>query len=135
MIHSTIFYFLELLISCSALFLHTIGLLGIYYCEKKSNQNLILCSLSVSETIALVTWIITLTFSEAIVQRLVNTFILITLISACLYIAHYQLLLVMIILTADRLVCAVNPLRYKHRVTRKRLKKILAVSWVVSLSI
>lgn len=39
----------------------------------------------------------------------------------------------MLVLTADRLICVTNPLKYKMRMTRGRLKTILATSWIVSL--
>ena len=130
-----IFFFLKLLTSCAALFLHTVGLLAIYFYDKKTNQNLILSSLSVSEVIALVTWIIESACDEAIQRGLLNREALIRIMSTSVYIAHYQLLLVMIILTVDRLVCVINPLRYKSRGTRKRLIKVVAASWIFSSSI
>ena len=48
-------------------------------------------------------------------------------------IAMQEVLFMMIILTADRLVCIINPLLYKLRVTETRLKKLICVSWTLSL--
>ena len=43
-----------------------------------------------------------------------------------------QLVNVMIILTLDRLICIVNPLKYKSSVTKSRTKRVLFAAWIFS---
>ena len=82
-----VFYFVKLVVCCSALVTHCIGLLAIHYSNKRSNQNLIICSLSVSECIATVVWIFSMVYREAIVGGNVHGSLM---TSAILYLGEYS---------------------------------------------
>ena len=127
-----IFYCLEMLFSVIAFLLHIIGIIAIHKNPTKNNQNLILCSLSMAEIISLSFSIVAMicermdTPSFKVIEILVTIF---------LYVSNYELVMVMLLLTADRLVCVLDPLKYPTRMTRKRLMTALAVSWGISFTI
>ena len=101
---------------------HFIGIFAIMLSNKKSNQRLILFFLSVGEILFVIC----------------NLCILFDVVSkACytlLYIAMFQNVLNMFILTIDRLVCVINPLKYNVRVTMSRIKKVIFITWILSIT-
>ena len=104
------------------LVLHALGIFAIVSHPTKTNQTLILFSLSVVEIIFIICKVIDIVsgFSVPISEL-------------CGVGASCELLLLMHILTADRLGSVINPFRYKLYLSRSRLKKVIFVSWVFSL--
>ena len=115
----------ELSIFCTALPVHCLGLLSIFLYKKKTNQNLILTALSLAE----------MTYCAASIERIVKlsdpqtavAFKYINNISA------YMLLVMMYVLTLDRLVCVVDTLKYKDRVSRRRIFISIGIALLVSV--
>lgn len=115
---SGFFWFNIIQYGTAALF-HCSGLVVLFKYPKQTNQNLILFYLSLSE-INLVIPGVALRIHQDKVSYLTAA------PKAILYViedtAIFQLLFLMYILTIDRLICINNPLKYQHRVTRKRLR-------------
>ena len=125
-----------------AFIFHTMGIYAIIVYKKQSNQTLILSNLSIVE--------ITMTICEIVndIVRLVryredvfnsvkgmHDLLLNRLppvydeINAFFYITvGIKIVLIMTLLTIDRLICAIDPLKYKVYLTTSRMKKILIAS-------
>ena len=122
------------LVECGiGLLLHGLGIFAIISSPKKTNQTLILFSLSVAETFMIlgrVTGnIIGLLVSKGQhfnwnVHRILNI---------AEVIPRFQLVLVMHILTGDRLGSVISPFKYKIYMTRCRMKRVIFVSLVVAI--
>ena len=87
---------------------------------------------SIAEIIALLSWIVSAICEEPIANGHLSPSALSDVIMTFLYIANIALILVMMILTTDWLVCVIQPLKYKQSMTRRRVKCVLAASWVLS---
>jgi hypothetical protein len=118
---------------CIAILLHCIGLFAIYLYQKKTNQNLILSFLSFAEIlIALCGIAFNIDAETSIIWKHPELF------DACVTIPNisiYELVLMMYILTVDRMICVVNPLKYKLRMTRTKIKILILISWIISITL
>jgi hypothetical protein len=117
------------------LMLHGIGMFSIILHTKKSTQTLSLFSLSVVEVLYLImqgaldtvtilnqqNWLKLFTSFQFTIHR----FIWCT--------AMFEFLFIMIILTGDRLVCIINPLKHNIYLPRNRMKKVIFLSWIISI--
>lgn len=126
---SILFWILHFLFGIIGVFSHGMGIYAIVMYKKKSNQTLILLNICVTEL-----WIIVCGF-------VINTYNiypytipkLMFQISYCIeMIFIMNAVLVMFILTLDRLICGINPLKYKLRMTRPKLKVMFLVSILIS---
>ena len=103
----------RIIVASFSLLLHFLGVYSIYAYKKKTNQNIILCSLSVAEIIPSIQ---TLIYCFVVVSDLpfdmtgnVNH-----LLNSCVYyVGYYGFMFGMFILTFDRLVCVSDPLKYQ----------------------
>ena len=123
-------YTLQLIILSASILLHTIGLFSIYLHTKKTNQNLLLGSLSICEILMALRNLL-----QALIQ---DVWLAMNTGSVDVWLTMYQvlvyvLLLMMWVITVDRLICALNPLMYLVRMTRGRIALTLAVIWMVSI--
>ena len=128
-----IFFYVIIIVTFIAIIFHCIGLLAIHLHTKKVNQNIILASLSIAEIIASIQRIIFDIFVETKIVRENGYSMLLLAERVIYYIGHYQVLSMMFILTADRLVCVLDPLKYKSRMTRKKTKITMSASWVITV--
>ena len=129
------------------LILHFLGIYSIIRSRKKTSPNIILLNVSLVEILVLLYGVPTTihqytTFNVTFYQNdtKMRWFLTDNLspkysgVSAgfyCLY--AFQIIFVMTILTTDRLVCAINPLRYATRMTSSIAIKILLSSWILSV--
>ena len=129
-----IFFYVIIIVTFIAIIFHCVGLLAIHLLHtKKVNQNIILASLSIAEIIASIQRIIFDIFVETKIVRENGYSMLLLAERVIYYIGHYQVLSMMFILTADRLVCVLDPLKYKSRMTRKKTKITMSASWVITV--
>ena len=134
--HTTIYYvyyYVDLTVTCMAILLHCVGLLAIYLYHKKVNQNLILLSLSLSEIIFSLRAIACNFTLKAVTAGNLNPLVTIPFLKFLRYMALHEAKLAMFILTLDRAICAISPLKYKSRMTRKRTKIMIFISWVIAI--
>ena len=117
-----VYFYSTISASTISIILHFIGLYAIYLHKKKSNQNVILCFLSVSQISAVLHQIafeVTLFyFHEKIPQCASNHMNLLPktamfVFLSFYYTASYGGLLTMYVLNLDRFICALDPLKYK----------------------
>lgn len=126
-----IFSIVKLIECCFGITVHAIGMFALVNHKKKTNQSLSLFSLSIVELFWLVRGIAIETLSLFQKQIVIGS-ALSFIIRLIEHAAGYELFLVMYILTADRLICIIDPLRHKTNVTRSRLWKVIIASWLVS---
>lgn len=124
------------LVACGVgLFLHGFGIFAIVSHAKKSNQTILVFSLSSSEISIIINILCTILITKFELLHLQGIWERAS--STILYIVRnftlLELFLVMIILTVDRLGSAINPIRYKIWMSRSRMKKVIFVSWIASL--
>ena len=133
MSYNTILAILQITVCGNAFCLHLLGFYALHFCDKRTNQNIILFSLSIVEiTISITGTMFTIEF--LILKDFLGPIgykILICIEN----IAIYQLILVMYILTIDRFVCIRSPWTYQSRMTRKRVFLLILLSWVISIVI
>ena len=125
----------RIILSSLSLLLHFLGVYSIFAYKKKSNQNIILCSLTVAEIIlSLQTMIYCgMAVSDTHFDIMGN---LNQIMNNCVfYVSYYGLIFAMFILTFDRLICVIDPLKYQSRMTRKRVGFLVAITWLISLSL
>ena len=126
-----LFWGMDLGAFCIAILLHGVGLFAIYLYKKKSNQNLILSFLSLPEILIALCGIVFKIYMETLIIPKLFHDICITIQN----ISIYELVLTMYILTLDRMICVVNPLKYKLRMTRTKIKIIILISWIISITL
>lgn len=115
---------LQLLITCLSVALNIAGLVAIYSYKKKTNQNLILACLSIAEIVSPLLDCVLIKTRDPIL----------TYIGLGLqWVFSFSIFLNMFALTLDRFICILNPLKYKTRLTRKRMILILIVVFVTSI--
>ena len=112
-----VYYYAALAIAVLSVICHAIGLYSIKTYKKKTNQNIILCSLSALE---ILTSVYRITFEVVLnkmhqVQQVNNhSGLLDPVLRSCLfsfyYVTGYGLIFTMVVLTLDRAVCVVDPL-------------------------
>lgn len=107
----------------AAILLNATGLLAINLYKKKTNQNIILSLLSTLEILLSMCDIVSLTrLTNHGMFYLINTFV------------GYQFLICMYILTVDRLVCVIDPFKYRTVITRKKILLAFLVATAVTLT-
>ena len=94
----------------------------------KNNQNLMLCSLSRGEIMSLLFSIISMICKRIFTILDSNSKVITILVTSFLYVSNYEMVMVMLFLTVDRLVFVTDPVKYPTGVTRKRLMKSLVIS-------
>lgn len=111
---------LQLVLGSVAALFNIAGLIAIYSYHRKTNQNMILACTSIVEILLTVC----LSLNLLLVDN--NALELQLKVSrAFQWMFGSMLLFNMYVLTLDRLVCFVNPIRYKARLSRKKIKFIL----------
>lgn len=117
----------QLVLGGLAILCKNAGLIAIYSYHKKTNQNIILAYISVSETLYAIC-------INILIMITMNNFpgFLGKLLRGFKWYAGAMLLVGMYLLTADRMACIINPLEYETRMTRKRTKIILIVASLFS---
>ena len=146
MIYMTTIWTIDILMNCIGFFVHSLGIYAIIACKKKSNQVLILFNLSLVEIMIIMYMVandiirlgryknndvMTTSLMESMmmnrfpaVYQEINFFIYLSI--------GVEMIFVMVVLTMDRLIFVLNPLRYKAQFTRSTLRKILIASWIIS---
>lgn len=143
LLHNTIIGLTE---SFIGLLLHTAGIYILTTSKRKTNQVLILISLSISEFLCMLfgtaIGIISIVRYEAFVDtfrfyaRLVEKVQLQGVAVDFFHTAFtVEFLSMMVILTGDRLVFALSPMKYKANIHKSIMLKIIAGSWFVSVII
>lgn len=126
----SIFRFILTTINAISIMFHLLGFLAIYSYKKRTNQNMVLCCLSLVEiNISLYGIIQVQNFHEQFLPSTVGMTLFLTSLQEALIL---QLLFTMHILTIDRMICALDPLKYKSRFTRCRCKYTILLSWLIS---
>ena len=136
------YYFYSALTVCLlSITAHTVALYAIHLSTKKTNQNLILASLSTVEIIASLHRIF---FEVEIKEGLIEDShakrqkqkdnIVGLMLDFIHYLIIYVMILIMFVLTADRLVMALSPLKYKIRVSRRRVVVAIVVCWCFGIT-
>lgn len=126
-----LFFMIQLINFSLTFLLNCTGILVTYLNPKKTNQNVILFYLSLTEII------FALSASFWKVSEWIN------ILSSLAYdfmfcitlICGIQIFFMMHILTCDRLVCLINPFKYKLRVTKTKIHISFVVTSIISTSI
>ena len=121
------------IVECLAgLILHGAGIFAIILRDRKTNQTLVLFWLSFVEALLLIQGIIgqslTLFYTTYSWHR--NVFL--QVFTICNLTSLFTLFFTMYILTADRLVCILTPLKHRIYFPRRRMKIVIMMSWIVS---
>lgn len=131
-------------IALFGLILHTTGVYALLATEKKTNQSLLLLFVSISELCSLTRKIVRyhsfVTDKTSIYNNKVYKYLLGRVIwyqheayYFFLYFFTVEFLLMMITLTGERLVFALSPISYKARVEGSLLKKLIFITWIISI--
>ena len=113
-----------------ALLANVVGVFVIFIAEFKSHQSIVLFSLTVAEMIGVITGMIDVVTQE-IDAIPINT----ELLSGIDVLAGIELLLMMVILTIDRLIYFVRPEKYSQIMSVMKTKVIIVLSWLISIII
>lgn len=122
----------QLISVCLAIVCNVAGLVAIQSYQKKTNQNIILAFISISEILMAVFSFIMLFTEDGYPVSLSLK------ITRCLqWACGYFLSLGMYTLSFDRMICIINPLKYEARLTRERIRGIFVgcISFVITLFI
>lgn len=112
-----------------AIIFHVIGFIALYYYKKRTNQNIIMFFLSVVEIgLAITGLLLVQNFHMKFLSPFPHLVVL-----TIHEILVFELIFSMYILTMDRMICAIDPLKYKSRMTKINLIIYFAVSWLISL--
>ena len=130
--YSTYHYIVLTAASCSIV-CHTAGLLSIHLYKKKTNQNVILTFLSLADLMCSAHRILTECLHIPRVNRKLNSHIVTPALRGIFYTALYAMILAYFV--CSRLVCSINPLKYKMRMTRRKVHVMVGLSVVFSLII
>lgn len=119
---------IQLVSTCLAIVCNISGLIAIHFYHKKTNQNIILAFISITEMLlSICNFIILFTKEE-------QSFSLMTKICiGAKWVLGFFLMFGMYTLTLDRIICIINPLQYEVRLTRKRLQMFLMVGIIFTL--
>ena len=142
-----VIWIIAIIINSAGLALHTIGIYAIIASKKRSNQTIILLNLSIVDIGGIIYDVANdifrlIRFQEDVfdsqdnMRNLLHNYLpeIYQEISFTMYYAFgLQMVLNMIILTADRLVCVINPIKYKAYFKMSITRKILITSWMFSL--
>ena len=108
------YFFTVVPTSIVAMLLHIVGIFSIYLYKKKTNQNIILTYLSLADITGSIYRILTEFALVATIEwKRQDRLNIILALNSVFYVGLYSLAIAYIILTIDRLVCCVNPLKYK----------------------
>lgn len=125
-----VFLALQISLDFIGLVCHGIGIYAIIMYKRKSNQKIILLNLCVSEVVMIICGIILNTYenySDIVPESFYKIFFCIRMVTML------SGLFIMYILTFDRLICAINPLKYKLRITRTKLMIMFLISFLISV--
>lgn len=110
----------------AAILLNATGLLAINLYKMKTNQNIIVMILSLLSTLEILLSMCDIVSLTRLTNHgmfyLINTFV------------GYQFLICMYILTVDRLVCVIDPFKYRTVITRKKILLAFLVATAVTLT-
>lgn len=119
-------WMLQIILECLAIVCNIAGLITIHSYHKKTNQNIILGYLSTAQILFATALLVTL------LRERYDASILLNQIAGLLNrTSGISLLVGMYALTIDRMVCIINPIKYKSRISRKKTKLILLVGTIV----
>ena len=130
-----IYFFIVLSASGFSIICHSVGLFSIYLHKKKTNQNMILTFLCLADTTSSIHRILSECFLVATMAHKVDPQIVVPVLRGLFYTKIYVMILAYFILTLDRLVCCINPLMYKVRMTRRRIQAMFVFSLVFSITV
>ena len=116
----------HMVLSILAIIFNGIGLLAIYLSKKKTTQSLILSSLSIWEMLVAISHSFMLTATQQLVFDIAMT---VTVIAMTVNLFN------MFYLTIDRLICVINPIKHKDRVTRSKMVTSIVLSWPFAIVI
>ena len=132
------YFYTTLVASGFSILFHITGLYAIYLHKKKSNQNLIFSSISIFE---IITSIYRIAYDLALNRNYHENFKDTLpqpakyIFFSFYYLTGYAVLFTMYVLTLDRLLCALNPLKYKIQMTRNRTRTLLFLSCIFASSL
>ena len=140
-------WWLDIIMNILGLFFHALGIYAVQKGDKKSNQRVILTSLSIVEMVGALYMLINdvirlVRYREDMFHTVENMETVLANrlppiyheISFCIYFAAaFEILLVFLVMILDRLACSLNPYAYRMHVTRERLTYSICISCVVSL--
>ena len=112
-----LFWVLLLGANCIALLFNIIGIFAIIHYQKKSNQNIILFVLSFVEIIIALCGVIYRVEDKFYIPNAIMD-----VFRNAQSVSIFQLVLTMFLLTSDRIICVINPMKYKTRMTRKKVR-------------
>ena len=131
-------FFYSILIVCGiAIAAHSFGLIAIYLYKKRTNQNIILACFSGAEIFSAIHRILNEILLRAFFKKdhLVTSIIAGSVLPAIFFIGMYLICSFMYILSLDRFVFILSPLKYRSRMTRRRTILIILILSVVSITI
>ena len=115
---------------CISLVLNSFGIVAISLHHVKTNQNIILVLLSLDEIAIAICSIIHRVSEKFDVPRSYEPIII-----SIKYILGVQLMLAMFILTLDRWIMVLNPLKYRIRVSRRKVVVAIFISSIISIAL
>ena len=134
-VYKTYYFYSVLSVCVLSLIAHTIALYAIKLSKRKTHQNIMLASLSTIELIAsvhrTVYEVATLKEKGVMINHGKTLYKVLHYIHKIIV---YVLIITMTVLTADRLVMAISPLKYKSRVTRQRVVVAIAMCWCIGVT-
>lgn len=125
------FYPLYIATYSVAFILHVTGLTIFYLCKQQSNQQLILTLLSATEIAAIITGIASNTNEMYRYADVTGSKVIVILEE----VPSLLIVFTMYLVTIDRLICIMSPLKYKSRVTRIKIKLAMLVCVVLSCTL
>ena len=119
-----------------AIVLLCFGILSIYLCKRKLNQNILFVNISLAEMVLVVFHMTHMALEKAWKENGfsadINCF---KVINSIKYFAALQVLHTMYILTLDRLIMAAYPLRYKTWMTRRRIIRLNVIAFIIATGV
>ena len=109
--------------------LHALGLLALTSSRKKSNQTILLISLTSSNLLFLT---MTSSLCMSMVFGIRVTHMISTISDTVIMMAILEIVFLVYILTFDRLIGVVFPLRHKFYLSKYRVRLLIIVSWCFS---
>ena len=141
-VYKSYYFYLVLTVCLLSITAHMVALYAIHLSTKKTNQNLILASLSTAEIITSVHRILfEVEINEGLIgeshaKRQKQKDNMVGLVLECIHnLIIYLLILIMYVLTVDRLVMAMSPLKYKIRVSRRRVTVAIVFCWCFGITV
>ena len=127
LVYRLVYYYSVLAISNISIMLHCIALYAIYLSTKKSNQNIILTSLSMGEIVASIHRVL---FEVGKQKKFFITRHAAEITLHCVHVASiYILVFICYVLILDRLVMVISPLKYNLRMSRTKVTAMAITCW------